>query len=338
MIIKPSEFAPACADLLAEMIAATFPADLVDVAVGGLDLAREFASVRWDHLLYTGSPRVGREVAKAAAENLVPTTLELGGKTPAILLGDAIEPATVEHIVGIKMIKNGQMCNTVDHCLVPADQVDRFVELAEEWVAGAVPDYSRTEDCPGIIRDAHLDRVLGLIEEAREAGCRVVQLDKDGAVDRETRRVPMHIVVDPPAGIGIAEEEVFGPILPVHSYASLDAAIEKVNDGERPLGLYVFTADDAAGDDVLDPHLLRRGLRQRLRAAGGAALARLRRRRPERHRAPPRGRRLSRVHQPARCLPPRRGRSLRVLLPALRRAPAGAWSTGRYRGLGALRS
>jgi coniferyl-aldehyde dehydrogenase len=251
VIVKPSEFAPASAELLAAMIDATFPADLVDVAVGGLDLAREFASVRWDHLLYTGSPRVGREVAKAAAENLVPTTLELGGKTPAILLDDAIEPATVEHIVGVKMIKNGQMCNTVDHVLVPADQVDRFVELAEAWVAGAVPDYSRTEDCPGIISDAHLDRVLGLIEEAKEAGCRVVQLDKEGAVDRETRRVPMHLVVDPPAGIGIADEEVFGPILPIHSYESLDAAIEKVNEGERPLGLYVFTADDAVGDDVL---------------------------------------------------------------------------------------
>ena len=114
-----------------------------------------------------------------------------------------------------------------------------------------MPDYSRTEDCPGIISDAHLDRVLGLIEEAKEAGCRVVQLDKEGAVDRETRRVPMHLVIDPPAGIGVADEEVFGPILPVHSYASLDAAIEKVNDGERPLGLYVFTADDAAGDEVL---------------------------------------------------------------------------------------
>lgn len=251
VIMKPSEFAPACADLLAEMVASTFPVDLVDVAVGGLDLAREFATLRWDHLLYTGSPRVGREVAKAAAENLVPTTLELGGKTPAILLADAVEPATVEHIVGIKMIKNGQMCNTVDHCLVPADQVDRFVELAEQWVAGAVPNYSRTDDCPGIISDAHLDRVLGLIEEAREAGCRVIQLDKEGAVDRTTRRVPMHIVVDPPAGTGLADEEVFGPILPVHSYESLDAAIDDVNAGERPLGLYVFTGDDAAGDDVL---------------------------------------------------------------------------------------
>jgi coniferyl-aldehyde dehydrogenase len=251
VIIKPSEFAPACGELLAEMVAASFDPDLVTVALGGLGLAREFTGLKWDHLLYTGSPRVGREVAKVAAENLVPVTLELGGKCPAFVLEDAVTAEAVEHIVGIKMIKNGQMCNTIDHCRVRRDQVDRFVELAEEWVAGAVPDYSATDDCPGIISDAHLDRVLGLIEEAREAGCRVVQLDKEGGVDRETRRVPMHIVVDPPAGIGIADEEVFGPILPVHSYDSLDEAIAAVNAGERPLGLYVFSADEAAANDVL---------------------------------------------------------------------------------------
>lgn len=251
VMIKPSEFAPACAELLRDMVHDTFDRDLVEVVVGGLDLAREFSAVRWDHLLYTGSPRVGREVAKVAAANLVPTTLELGGKTPAILLEDGVEPAGVEHIVGIKMIKNGQMCNTVDHCLVPAAGMDRFVELAEEWVAGAVPDYSATEDCPGLISEAHLDRALGLLEEAREAGARVIQLDKQGGVDRATRRMPMHLVVDPPADVGISEEEVFGPILPLYSYDSLDEAIARINDGERPLGLYVFTGDEAAADDVL---------------------------------------------------------------------------------------
>jgi coniferyl-aldehyde dehydrogenase len=251
VIVKPSEFAPACGELLREMVASSFDPDLVDVVVGGLDLAEEFSRQRWDHLLYTGSPRVGRLVAKVAAENLVPTTLELGGRTPAILLDDAVEERSVEHIVGIKMIKNGQMCNTVNHCLVPADKVDRFVELAEEWVARAVPDYSASDDCPGMISDAHLDRALGLIEEARQAGCRVIQLDKEGGVDRATRRMPIHIVVDPPADIGLSEEEVFGPILPVYSYASLDEAIAGVNAGERPLGLYVFSQDEAAADEVL---------------------------------------------------------------------------------------
>jgi coniferyl-aldehyde dehydrogenase len=252
VMVKPSEFAPSCAELLREMVHSTFDRDLVDVVVGDLDLAHEFTAMRWDHLLYTGSPRVGREVARVAAENLVPTTLELGGKTPAILLEDAVDARSVEHIVGIKMIKNGQMCNTVDHCLVPAAAVDRFVELAEQWVTTAVPAYSASEDCPGMISDAHLDRVLDLIEEAREAGCRVVQLDREGAVDRATRRVPMHLVVDPPPGIGVSEEEVFGPILPLHSYASLEEAIARVNAGERPLGLYIFSADVAAAEAVLD--------------------------------------------------------------------------------------
>ena len=194
---------------------------------------------------------MGRQVAQVAAANLVPITLELGGKCPAIVLDDAVEPRSVEHIVGIKMIKNGQMCNTVDHCLVPRARVQEFVDLAVEWVGRAVPAYSATSDCTGIISAAHLDRVLGLLEEAREAGATVVQLDPQGSVNRDTRRVPMHIVLDPPPDIGISEEEVFGPILPVYSYDSLDEAIARVNAGERPLGLYVFTHDEAAADDVL---------------------------------------------------------------------------------------
>jgi coniferyl-aldehyde dehydrogenase len=251
VIIKPSDFTPSCGALLRDMVRATFDPDLVDVVVGGLDLAQEFPRLRWDHLLYTGSPRVGREVAKAAAENLVPVTLELGGKCPAVVLDDAVDAATVQHIVGIKMIKNGQMCNTVDHVHVPRDHIDRFVELAQDWVAQAVPDYSATSDCTGIISDGHLDRVLGLIEEARDAGCRVIQLDPGGSVDRETRRVPMHVVVDPPAGIGISEEEVFGPILPIHPYDHVDDAIARINAGERPLGLYVFARDERAAEHVL---------------------------------------------------------------------------------------
>lgn len=149
VIIKPSDFTPACAELLRAMIGATFDPDLVDVAVGGIELAREFPRLRWDHLLYTGSPNVGRQVAQLAAENLVPITLELGGKCPAIVLDDAVEPRSVEHIVGIKMIKNGQMCNTVDHCLVPRARVQDFVDLAVEWVGRAVPAYSATSDCTG---------------------------------------------------------------------------------------------------------------------------------------------------------------------------------------------
>jgi len=114
VIIKPSDYTPACGELLRQMISETFPEDLVAVSVGGLALAKEFPTLRWDHLLYTGSPAVGREIALAAAENLVPVTLELGGKCPAILAADSVDPQSVRSVIGTKLIKNGQMCISVD--------------------------------------------------------------------------------------------------------------------------------------------------------------------------------------------------------------------------------
>ena len=208
VIIKPSDFTPASAELLRAMIGATFEPDLVDIAVGGIELAQEFPRLRWDHLLYTGSANVGRQVAQVAAANLVPITLELGGKCPAIVLDDAVEPRSVEHIIGIKMIKNGQMCNTVDHCLVPRAKVQVFVELAVEWVGRAVP--ADLSDCTGMISACAPRPGARPARRAREAGAVVVQLDPQGSVNRDTRRVPMHIVIDPPPEIGICQQEVFG--------------------------------------------------------------------------------------------------------------------------------
>ena len=120
VIIKPSDYTPACAALLQQMVAGTFPEERVAVSVGGLTLAKEFPTLRWDHLLYTGSPSIGREVARAAADNLVPVTLELGGKCPAVLAPDSVDAAAVRSVVGTKLIKNGQMCISVDYVLVPA--------------------------------------------------------------------------------------------------------------------------------------------------------------------------------------------------------------------------
>jgi coniferyl-aldehyde dehydrogenase len=251
VIIKPSDLTPGCGELLREMVSATFDRDLVDIVVGGLELAREFPRLRWDHLLYTGSAHIGREVAKAAAENLVPLTLELGGKCPAIVWNDAVDRTSVGHILGIKMIKNGQMCNTVDYSLVPRERLDEFVEVAKDYVGSTVPDYSATSDVTGIINQRHFDRLSALLDEAREAGCRVIQLDEGGTWDRDARRMPLFLVVDPPDELRVMREEVFGPILPVRAYDSLDEAIAYVNAGERPLGLYVFTHDDEVAERVL---------------------------------------------------------------------------------------
>ena len=248
-ILKPSDYTPACAELLASMIAETFPEDLVAVAVGGLALAKEFPTLKWDHLLYTGSPAIGREIAIAAAENLVPVTLELGGKCPAILTSGSVNAENVRSVIGTKLVKNGQMCISVDYTLVPRVDLDAFVGYAEEMFAGDLAGYATSLDCAGMITERHLERIEAMVDEARDAGARIVQLGGDG--DRSTRQLPLSLVVDPPAGLRILQEEIFGPILPVVAYDVLDEAIAFVNAGERPLGLYVYSDNADVADRVL---------------------------------------------------------------------------------------
>ena len=251
VVIKPSEYTPACADLLREMIRATFERDRVDVVVGGLELARAFTQVRWDHLLYTGSPAIGREIAKAAAEQLVPVTLELGGKCPAILTEDSVDAESVKQVLATKAIKNGQMCISVDYVLVPRAQVEDFARLAAEHFRGSMPGYCASDSCTGVISARHLERIEGLLEDARARGCDVRPMEQAPDADPQTRQLPISLVIDPPDDLALMQEEIFGPILPIKAYDTLDEAIGHVNAGERPLALYVFAKDEAAAEEVL---------------------------------------------------------------------------------------
>jgi coniferyl-aldehyde dehydrogenase len=251
VVLKPSEHTPACAELLRDMVRATFERDRVDVVVGGVPVAKAFAHVRWDHLLYTGSPAVGREIAMAAAEQLVPVTLELGGKCPAILTEDSVDAESVKQVLGTKALKSGQMCITVDYCLVPRERLEDFARLAAEYARDAMPGYCTSESCTGIITNRHLDRIEKLLGEARARGCDVRDLQETGQVDPATRQLALSLVLDPPDDLPLMQEEIFGPILPVKAYDALDQAIGYVNAGERPLALYVFAKDEAVADDVL---------------------------------------------------------------------------------------
>jgi coniferyl-aldehyde dehydrogenase len=251
VVIKPSEYTPACAALLQQMIRATFDPDRADVVVGGLDLAREFTRVRWDHLLYTGSPAIGREIAKAAAEQLVPVTLELGGKCPAILTADSIDAESVKQVLGTKALKNGQMCISVDYCLVPRDQLERFAELAADHARESMPGYAGSESCTGIISARHLERIEKLLGEARDAGADVRPLEEAGDPDADARQLPLSLVLDPADELALMQEEIFGPVLPLVPYDSVDEAVDRINRGERPLALYVFTKDSTVSDDLL---------------------------------------------------------------------------------------
>ncbi|MDB5987404.1 MAG: aldehyde dehydrogenase [Nevskia sp.] len=250
VVIKPSEFTPVCAQLLREMLAATFDRDVVDVAVGGLELSKVFPTKRWDHLLFTGSPQVGRLVALAAADNLVPVTLELGGKCPAILADDAVDARTVGHILGIKLIKDGQMCISVDYCLVPRAKLSDFVRLARTHAHEHLRGHSQGPDCTGIINSSNLNRLCGLLDEARSRGCEVITLEEGGSFGPDSRRMPLSLVIDPPEDLALMREEIFGPILPVRPYDSIDEVITGINSGERPLGIYVFAHDQIVARQV----------------------------------------------------------------------------------------
>ena len=244
VMLKPSEFTPACAALMREMVASTFPADLVYVAVGGLELARAFSALPFDHLLYTGSSNVGRQIMAAAAQNLTPVTLELGGKCPAVLLPGSVTADAVGNILGVKMIKNGQMCVTVDHCFVPRAELDSFASIAVGFMEQAAPEYARSAACTGIISEHHLNRMTDLLAEAEGRGTRIITLEKDGHADLKTRRMPISLALDPAPDLRMMREEIFGPILPLVPYDTVEEVIERINQGDQPLGLYVF------GDDV----------------------------------------------------------------------------------------
>ncbi|MDQ2894206.1 MAG: aldehyde dehydrogenase family protein [Actinomycetota bacterium] len=251
VVIKPSEFTPACAELLRDMVHATFDRDRVDVVVGGLELAQAFTHVRWDHLLYTGSPGVGRKIAVAAAEQLVPVTLELGGKCPVIVAPDSVDAESVHQILATKALKNGQMCISVDYCLVPRDQLEKFAQLAIDYARETMSGYSSSPSCTGMISRRHMERIEGLLGDASERGCDVRFLEEDGEGNPTTRQLPLSLVLDPPDDLALMQEEIFGPILPVKGYETLEEATDYINAGERPLALYVFSHDQQLADAIL---------------------------------------------------------------------------------------
>ena len=251
VILKPSEHAPSCAALLREMMADWFDADLVYVALGGPEVARAVSELPLDHLLYTGSPGIGREVMAAAARNLTSVTLELGGKCPVVMLPGSTNAENVNAVIGSKTVKNGQMCVAPDYVLAPRAELERFAELAQDFAATALPNYAKGPDCTGIITPRHLARLEAMLNEARARQSRIVTLGADVPADGSTRRMPLRLVIDPSPELGLMKEEIFGPILPLIPYDEVDEALSRINEGERPLGLYVFGRDQDQVDHVL---------------------------------------------------------------------------------------
>ncbi|KAK5061469.1 hypothetical protein LTR84_008013 [Exophiala bonariae] len=252
VIIKPSEFTPATGALLAKMIKENYPEDLVTVVNGGLELSKRFSQLKFNHILYTGNPAVGKLVMAEAAKNLVPVTLELGGKCPAIMQKGSVNDENVESIIGTKLLKNGQMCISVDHVVVPRDEVAAFTDAAEKLFKSKLADYTSSADNTGIISQRHLDRINRLVSEAEKAGVKSIKLGGEVQTENTKRQLPLTLLVDPPRDLEVMQDEIFGPILPIIPYDDIDAAVEEINAGERPLGLYVFGDDIDAANKIID--------------------------------------------------------------------------------------
>ena len=252
VMVKPSEITPRTAELIRRILAERFPREYVAGVTGGAEVAAAFSALPFDHLLFTGSTRVGKLVMKAAAENLTPVTLELGGKSPAILHRDAPLGRAAERIVAGKLYNAGQTCVAPDYALVHRDRVPAFVEAVRRASASRYPRLVGTRDYTRIVTRAHWERLRALADDARAAGADVLEVNPAGeACTAENRVFPPTVVVGAPDAAPLMQEEIFGPILPVVAYDTLDEAVAYVNARPRPLALYYFDVDGRRAEDVL---------------------------------------------------------------------------------------
>jgi coniferyl-aldehyde dehydrogenase len=257
-MVKMSENSRHLAAYLIAHIPAYFPPDKLQFfdETGAVGIA--FSRLKFDHLLFTGSGQTGRAVMAAAAQNLCPVTLELGGKAPAIVCDDFPLRTAVERIMFVKLLNAGQICTTVDHAWLPAGKVNEFVTLARTIVAARYAQLSST-DYTSIIDQASFDRLLAALDDARNRGAQVLCLLDGPAFDRRSRKIAPHIVLDAPSDCLLLQREIFGPILPLLSFTSIDEVITQINAGARPLAVYPFSHDTRQVQKIID-HVMSGGV------------------------------------------------------------------------------
>jgi len=252
-MIKPSEFTPATSELMAKMFGELFSEEEIAVFPGGPEVGQAFSELAFDHLIFTGATSIARHVMKAAAQNLVPVTLELGGKSPVILGRSADYATAAARVMAGKTLNAGQICLAPDYVLAPEDKLRQFVSAAVSSVETMFPTIKDNPDYTAVIADRHYDRIRGYIDDARAKGAEVVEINPahEDFSQQQHRKIPPTLIINPTDDMKVMQEEIFGPVLPVMTYKSVGEAIAYVNAHERPLGLYYFGADAAEEAQVL---------------------------------------------------------------------------------------
>jgi coniferyl-aldehyde dehydrogenase len=249
VMLKPSEHTPRTSALLQQMLGEVFPDDRVVTVLGGPDVAGAFAALPFDHLFFTGSTAVGRKVMAAAAQNLTPVTLELGGKSPAIVAPDYPIDTAAERIAAGKFLNAGQTCIAPDYVLLPRAAIEPFVAAVKKYISRRYADLAANPDYTSIVNAGQYARLKSYLDQAHAAGARIIELAPG---DAGKRVLPPTLVLDAREDLALMQDEIFGPILPLVAVDSVDSAIDYINARPRPLALYHFDNDKARTERVLE--------------------------------------------------------------------------------------
>lgn len=252
-MIKPSEFTPNTAELMKTLFSQYFEESEVTVVTGGPEVGAAFSALPLDHIIFTGAGTIGKLVMRAASENMVPVTLELGGKSPVIVSDSFDIGLAAERIITGKAMNGGQLCISPDYCFIPQSRVEAFIQQCQDIIREQYPTVQNNPDFVACINERHFDRVKGYIDEAKSKGARVVQLSPQSEdwSSREVHKIPLHLIVDPDDSLACMQDEIFGAVLNIKPYNDVDEVIEFINQRERPLALYHFGNDKEEQQKVL---------------------------------------------------------------------------------------
>ncbi len=246
-MIKPSEFTPATSALIDEMVSKTFDPAEIAVVTGGPEVGQAFSSLAFDHMVFTGATSVARHIMAAASKNLVPVTLELGGKSPTVISETAALKEAMERIMVGKMLNAGQVCIAPDYVMLPEGKMDEAIALAKEVIAEMYPSLLENEQYTAMLNERHFQRMQKNIDDANERGAEIVAINpanEDFSVN-PTQKIPPTLILNPDDDALCMQDEIFGPLLPLKTYTKFEDVISYINARPRPLAVYYFGKDSS---------------------------------------------------------------------------------------------
>ena len=248
VMVKPSEFTPATSEVLKTLIEDAYDAKEVAIFTGGPEVGQAFSNLPLDHLLFTGATSVARHIMAAAARNLVPVTLELGGKSPVIISRSADLEKSLGRIMMGKTLNAGQICLAPDYLLVPEEKLNEVIAAAQKAVTAMYPRLLDNEQYTSVVNERHYQRLSGYLAEAEQRGVKTIAINpagEDFSQQQGTHKIPPTLIPEPPEDTKVLQEEIFGPLLPIRTYREFDETIDYINSQPRPLAAYYFGTDAA---------------------------------------------------------------------------------------------